>query len=192
MTDDVGGAEADRRQALDPLELRNRVGEARALSSLGQVEVGLGRHADAVAHQEQALALCEEAGDTAQPSYIMTDVMKEVLISEKDWSATPAPVRSACQVMANRITLLDRQLEHANAEREIYRTQMLDMKARLDAALAMLQLSVPVDTTFDPAETWLDDADTLPSHFEVPLDEMADELAVLRVVNKTVKQDQFV
>ena len=46
--------------------------------------------------------------------------------------------------MANRITILDRQLEHAHAEREIYRTQMLDMKARLDAALFMLQLNVPV------------------------------------------------
>jgi lipopolysaccharide/colanic/teichoic acid biosynthesis glycosyltransferase len=127
----------------------------------------------------------------SQPSYIMTDVMKEVLISEKDWSATPAPVRSACQVMANRITILDRQLEHAHAEREIYRTQMLDMKARLDAALSMLQLTVPVDTTFDPAETWLDDADTQPARYEPVLDEAADALTVLRVVNMTVTQDQF-
>jgi sugar transferase EpsL len=127
----------------------------------------------------------------SQPSYIMTDVMKEVLISEKDWGATPAPVRSACQVMANRITILDRQLEHAHAEREIYRTQMLDMKARLDAALAMLQLSIPVDTTFDPADTWLDDAETQPARYEPTLDETADALTVLRVVNMTVTQDQF-
>lgn len=127
----------------------------------------------------------------SQPSYIMTDVMKEVLISEKDWGATPAPVRSACQVMANRITLLDRQLEHAHAEREIYRTQMLDMKARLDAALAMLQLSIPVDTDFNPADTWLDDADTQPARYEPALDETSDDLAVLRVVNMTVTQDQF-
>ncbi len=126
----------------------------------------------------------------SQPSYIMTDVMKEVLISEKDWNATPAPVRSACQVMANRISLLDRQLEHAHAEREIYRTQMLDMKARLDAALAMLQLSIPIDTTYDPADTWLDDSDTQPARpYESSLDEAADPLTVLRVVNMTVTQE---
>lgn len=123
----------------------------------------------------------------SQPSYIMTDIMKEVLISEKDWNATPAAVRSACQVMANRISVLDRQLEHANTEREIYRTQMLDMKARLDAALSMLQFNVHIDTSLDPADTWLDDVapQTGPTYaYDV------EDQALLHIVNKTVIQDQ--
>jgi sugar transferase EpsL len=129
----------------------------------------------------------------AQSSYIMSDLMNEVLISEMDWNATPVAVRSACQVMANRIGTLDRQLENAHAEREIYRTQMLDMKVRLEAALAMLQLSVPIDTSPDKADTWLDDpeTETQPSRQSTPTaDETADSLDVLRVVNR-VTQDQY-
>jgi hypothetical protein len=122
----------------------------------------------------------------SQPAYIMTDLMKEVLISEKDWNATPGAVRSACQVMANRISVLDRQLEHATTEREIYRTQMLDMKARLDAALSMLQLNVRVDTSME-ADTWLDE---VPVAAIPPYNYNIEDEALLRIVNKTVVQDQ--